>query len=136
MKKSNELINKLNLIPHLEGGYFAETYRDEKGHISQIYYLLKKGQRSHWHKLNKNENLNFYDGSPLKIFLSYDAINISEIILGKDLYGGEQYSFTVKANTWFSMCSLGKWSLIGCTVAPAFDYKDLELAPPNWYPGK
>ena len=136
MNKCDQLIDKLNLIPHPEGGHFAETLRDVKGQISHIYYLLKKGERSHWHKINKNEVLLFYDGDPLQILLSKDKIHTQEIIIGKDLDNGHQYHFVVEAKTWFSMISLGRWSLIGCIVAPAFNYSDLELAPPNWNPGK
>ena len=136
MNKYNELINKFNMLPHPEGGYFVETYKDSNGHMSHIYYLLKKGEISHWHKLSKNENLHFYDGDPIKIFLSDNKINLSKIILGKNFSKNQQYNFTVKAETWFSMESLGDWSLIGCIVAPAFEYKDLELAPPNWNPEK
>ena len=136
MNKCEKLINKLNLAPHPEGGHFVETLRDTKGNMSHIYYLLKKGEISNWHKLTKNENLHFYDGDPLKVFLSCDKIHTSEIILGRDLNKKQRYHFTVKAGTWFSMRSLGKWSLIGCNVAPAFNYKDFELAPPNWSPGK
>lgn len=132
MNKSDELIHKLGLIPHPEGGYFAESFRGENGYVSHIYYLLKKGETSHWHKLTKNENLHFYDGDPLRVCLSKDKIHTQEIIMGKD----HQYHFIVEAETWFSMTSLGTWSLIGCVVIPAFDYKDFELAPPNWFPGK
>ena len=136
MNKCDKLINKLNLTPHPEGGHFAETFRDTKGRISHIYYLLKKGETSHWHKINKNEVLIFYDGDPLQIFLSNDKIHTQKIIIGKDLDKGHKYHFVVKLETWFSMISLGKWSLIGCIVAPAFNYKDFELAPPNWSPKK
>ena len=136
MNKCDQLIDKLNLIPHPEGGHFAETYRDTDGLLSHIYYLLIKGEKSHWHKLTKNENLHFYDGDPLKVFLSNDKINISEIILGKDLQKNQHYNFTIKSETWFSMCTTGEWSLIGCVVAPAFSYEDFELAPPSWKPGK
>ena len=136
MNKYNELINKFNMLPHPEGGYFVETYRDSNGNMSHIYYLLKKGEISHWHKLSKNENLHFYDGDPIKIFLSTDQINTSEIILGKDLKKNHYYNFNIKAETWFSMSTMGNWSLIGCVVAPAFSYKDFELAPPNWSPNK
>ena len=98
--------------------------------------LLKNGQTSHWHKLTKNENLHFYDGDPLRILLSKDKIHTKEITMGKDLEKKHQYHFIVEAETWFSMISLGTWSLIGCVVVPAFNYKDFELAPPNWSPGK
>ena len=72
MNNPDDLIKKLKLEPHPEGGYFAESFRDKKGTVSLIYYLLKKGDVSHWHKLTKNEILHFYDGDPLKIYMSKD----------------------------------------------------------------
>ena len=83
MTKCNELIKKLSLVPHPEGGHFVETYKDANNYFSHIYYLLKKGEKSHWHKLIKNENLHFYDGDPLKVFLTNDKINVSEIVRRK-----------------------------------------------------
>ena len=136
MQKCEQLIDKLKLIPHPEGGHFVETFRDNKDQISHIFYLLKNGEKSHWHKINKNELLIFYDGDPLQILLSKDKIHTKKIILGKDLDSGQKYHFIVKEETWFSMIPLDKWSLIGCIVVPAFNYHDLELAPPNWSPGK
>jgi len=136
MNKCDDLIDKLSLIPHPEGGHFAETLRDTNGHVSHIYYLLKKNETSHWHKLNKNEILHFYDGDPLQIFLSKDKSTTYEVTLGRSLNKGQQFHFVVKAETWFCMSTLGEWSLIGCIVAPAFNYKDLKLAPSNWSPNK
>lgn len=136
MNKCDKLIDKLKLIPHPEGGHFAETIRDTKGQISHIYYLLKKGETSHWHKINKNEVLLFYDGDPVQVLLSKNKISTNKITLGKDLDIGHLYHFLVEAETWFSMISLGKWSLIGCIVVPAFNYNDFELAPPNWNPSQ
>jgi len=136
MYKCDKIIEKLNLLPHPEGGHFTETFRDNEGQISHIYYLLKKGETSHWHKINKNELLVFYDGDPLLVLSSKNKIHTKEITIGKDLERGHKYHFVVRAKTWFSMVPLGKWSLIGCIVAPAFDYKDFELAPHNWSPGK
>ena len=134
--KCDKLIDELKLIPHPEGGHFVETFRDSKNQISHIYYLLKKGETSHWHKINKNELLVFYDGDPLQVLLSKDRVHTQKIIMGKDINNDHKYHFVVKAETWFSMVPLGKWSLIGCIVVPAFDYKDFELAPLSWYPGK
>lgn len=136
MTDINNIIKKLEMIPHPEGGHYSETFRDKNEYFSHIFYLLKKGEKSHWHKLKKNENLNFYDGDPLKILLTKDEVNISEIILGRNLDDNQNYNFTVKADTWFSMCPLGEWSLIGCIVAPAFNFEDFQLAPQNWNPGK
>ena len=134
--KCDKLIDELKLIPHPEGGHFVETFRDSKNQISHIYYLLKKGETSHWHKINKNELLVFYDGDPLQILFSKDRVHTQKIIIGKNINNDHKYHFVVKAETWFSMVPLGKWSLIGCIVVPAFDYKDFELAPLSWYPGK
>tara|TARA_B100002003_G_scaffold145678_1_gene134914 strand:- start:409 stop:816 length:408 start_codon:yes stop_codon:yes gene_type:complete len=134
MNNSDEIIKKLQMIPHPEGGYFKESYRNEN--ISLIYYLLKKNEKSHWHRLTKNEILHFYNGDPLKLLISKDGKNIEEIILNNKNNNDHIFHYIVKAGTWFSMESQGEYSLIGCTVAPPFDYDDFELAPKNWKPEK
>ena len=134
MNNSDEIIKKLQMIPHPEGGYFKESYRNEN--ISLIYYLLKKNEKSLWHRLTKNEILHFYNGDPLKLLISKDGKNIEEIILNNKINNDQIFHYIVKAGTWFSMESQGEYSLIGCTVAPSFDYDDFELAPKNWRPGK
>ena len=134
MSDSDEIIEKLKMIPHPEGGYFKESYRNEN--ISLIYYLLKKNEKSHWHRLTKNEILHFYNGDPLKLLISKDGKNIEEIILNNKINNDQIFHYIVKAGTWFSMESQGEYSLIGCTVAPSFDYDDFELAPKDWKPEK
>ena len=134
MSDSDEIIEKLKMISHPEGGYFKESYRNEN--VSLIYYLLKKNEKSHWHRLTKNEILHFYDGDPLKLLISKNGKNIKEIILNNKNNNGQIFHYIVKAGTWFSMESQGEYSLIGCTVAPPFDYDDFELAPKKWKPGK
>ena len=132
MSNSDEIIKKLDMVPHPEGGHFKELYRDKN--ISLIYYLLKKNEKSHWHRLKKNEILHFYDGDPLIVYLSKDGINTKQKILNNNL---DQLShLVIKNGTWFSMETKGEFSLIGCTVAPAFDYADFEIAPQNWEPEK
>ena len=128
MNNSDEIIKKLQMIPHPEGGYFKESYRNEN--ISLIYYLLKKNEKSHWHRLTKNETLHFYSGDPLRIYMSDDEINVNLFEIGKN----NNFHYTIKSGTWFAMKSTGNYSLIGCSVAPAFDYKDFELAAPDWSP--
>ena len=132
MNNPDDLIKKLKLTPHPEGGHFAESFRDNKGNVSLIYYLLKEGEASHWHKLTKNEILHFYDGDPIKIFLSKDKKEVSTIILGRNINNQEYLHYVIKSQTWFGMKSTGSWSLIGCTVSPAFDYSDFELASKDW----
>ena len=136
MNDPDKLIEKLKMSPHPEGGYFAESFRDKDNKISLIYYLLKKNQRSHWHRLTKNEILHFYEGHPLSVHISKDGKTSNTKILGNNIDKKETAHLVVKAGSWFSMISLGNYSLIGCTVAPGFNYADFELAPENWEPGK
>jgi len=132
MNNGDKIIKKLQMMPHPEGGHFKESYRDNN--ISLIYYLLKKNEKSHWHRLKKNEILHFYDGDPLIVNLSKDGINTEQKILNN--HEDQLSHLVVKRGTWFSMETKGEFSLIGCTVAPAFDYTDFELAPQNWKPKK
>ena len=131
-----KLIEKLKMIPHPEGGYFAESFRDKENNVSLIYYLLKKNQLSHWHRLKKNEILHFYLGSPMSVYISQDGIISKTLVLGNNINNNENSHLVIKAGSWFSMKSKGSYSLIGCTVAPAFNYDDFELAPKDWVPGQ
>ena len=136
MNDPDYLIEKLKMTPHPEGGYFAESFRDKKNNVSLIYYLLKKNQKSHWHRLTKNEILHFYDGYSMNVHISNDSKTSYSKILGKNIDNNESLHLVITAGSWFSMTSSGIYSLIGCTVSPGFDYKDFELAPKNWAPSK
>ena len=133
---SDKIIEQLKMSMHPEGGHFSESFRDDQNNVSLIYYLLKKNEKSHWHRLTKNEILHFYKGSPLNISVSEDGKTSNNITLGNNIDDNENMHLVVKAGSWFSMESTGGYSLIGCTVAPAFDYEDFELAPKNWKPGR
>ena len=128
MEDADTLIKQMNMISHPEGGHYVEVLKNE--YVSQIYYLLKKNERSHWHRLKKNEILHFYLGEPLEVFTSINGTDYSSFSLGLN----NNFIFTVQSNTWFAMRSTGSFSLIGCTVAPAFDFEDFELAPKGWSP--
>ncbi len=128
MEYADTLIKQMNMISHPEGGHYVEVLKNE--YVSQIYYLLKKNERSHWHRLKKNEILHFYLGEPLEVFTSINGTDYSSFSLGLN----NNFIFTVQSNTWFAMRSTGSFSLIGCTVAPAFDFEDFELAPKGWNP--
>ena len=134
MDDSDKLIEQLEMKPHPEGGYYSESFRDRDNSVSLIYYLLKKEQRSHWHRLTKNEILHFYKGDPLSVHISADAKTTITKKLGHSMADNENLHIIIPAGSWFSMNSEGEYSLIGCTVSPAFDYTDFELAPPNWKP--
>ena len=136
MNDPASLIESLKMTPHPEGGHFAETFRADDGSASLIFYLLKSDERSHWHRLTKNEILNFYDGDPMSVLLSPDGVSIQRKTLGRNAVDNEAYHLIVPKGTWFSMQSTGDWSLIGCTVSPAFSFDDFELAPKGWMPGR
>ena len=134
MDDSDKLIEQPEMNPHPEGGYYSESFRDRDNSVSLIYYLLKKEQRSHWHRLTKNEILHFYKGDPLSVHISADGKTTITKKLGSGISSNENLHLVIHAGSWFSMNSEGDYSLIGCTVSPAFDYVDFELAPPNWEP--
>lgn len=130
----------LDLRPHPEGGHYRETFRaarpDGAGRpvSSAIYYLLDAGETSEWHRVDADEIWHFYAGAPLVITISRDGHDASAHHLGPDLAGGQNPQLVVPAGHWQSATSLGAWTLVGCTVAPAFDFAGFELAPPGWRP--
>ncbi|MEQ9145801.1 MAG: cupin domain-containing protein [Parvibaculaceae bacterium] len=136
------LIDLLGLQPHPEGGHFRETFRDApqgsggRGHSTAIYYLLRAGERSHWHRVDAAEVWHFYAGSPLRLSIAADGTAMpDDIRLGPDVADGERPQAIVPAGAWQAAEPLGPWTLVGCTVAPGFDFSGFELAPPDWMPG-
>ena len=135
-----EIIRLLDLYPHPEGGHFRETFRDEIGpagrsHSTAIYYLLCAGERSHWHRVDAAEIWHHYSGAPLRLSLSADGEKVSHHRLGTDLLAGERPQIAVPKDCWQGAESLGAWTLVGCTVAPAFQFSGFEMAPPEFNPG-
>ncbi|MCY1665770.1 cupin domain-containing protein [Rhizobium sp. SL86] len=137
---ADEIITTLAMQPHPEGGWYTETFRDEngaaRGHSTAIYYLLKAGERSHWHRVkDAAEVWHFYAGGPLKLRLAKDGESAREEILGLDLAKGERPQVVVVADEWQCAEPLGAFTLVGCTVAPGFVFEKFEMAPPGWEPG-
>jgi predicted cupin superfamily sugar epimerase len=127
------------LEPHPEGGHFCETFRDADGpdgraRSTAIYFLLKRGERSHWHRVDAAEVWHFYAGSPLTLRTAEEGRPIEAIRLGPDFAAGERPQGAVPARHWQSAESLGDWTLVGCTVAPGFRFEGFELAPAGWEP--
>lgn len=134
------VIRALDLKPHPEGGHYRETYRDappdgSRGAMTAIYYLLQAGEVSAWHRVDAAEIWHFYAGSPLRLTLSPDGHRTEHVELGPNVAAGERPQALVPAGCWQSATSLGAWTLVGCTVAPAFEFAGFELAPPGWAPG-
>ena len=130
MNLINSIIKHHKMTPHPEGGHYVEVFKNKD--VSHIYFLLEEHQHSHWHRLAKNETIHFYSGSPLTIFTSKNGQEFETNEIGSQ----NKFMFNVDKNTWFAMKPTGLFSLIGCTVAPAFEFEDLELAPKNWKPSK
>ncbi len=134
---ADDIIRALDLKPHPEGGHFRETFRDPngaRGASTAIYYLLKQGERSHWHRVDAAEVWHFYAGDPLELALSTDSRTTQTQILGTNIAKGERPQIIVPKNVWQSAKPLGAFTLVGCTVAPAFMFEAFEMAPPNWRP--
>ncbi len=134
------VIRLLNLQPHPEGGHYRETFRDprlvENGRSasSHIYYLLGVGEVSEWHRVDAAEIFHFYAGAPMVLTLSENGHDASAFHLGADLQSGQRPHLVVPSGTWQTATSLGAWTLVGCTVAPAFEFSGFEMAPAGWRP--
>lgn len=135
---AQELIERLGLAPHPEGGWYRENWRDVaadggRGSGTAIYFLLTEGQRSHWHRVDAAEVWHHYAGASLELAVAEGAHH--EVIrLGPDVAAGEHPQAVVHARAWQAARSLGAWTLVGCTVSPSFDFDGFELAPPDWVP--
>ena len=124
------LVEYHKMIPHPEGGHYVEVFKNKD--VSHIYFLLEGHEHSHWHRITKNETVHFYTGDPLEIYTSKDGEEFETNQIGSN----NNFIYSIEKNTWFAMKPKGKYSLIGCTVAPAFEFEDLELAPKDWKPSK
>ena len=134
-----DIIARLDLKPHPEGGHYRESFRDaglnESGRVrsTAIYFLLSRGERSHWHRIDAVEIWHYYAGDALILQIADDR-GTRSLRLGPDLAGGEVLQAIVPAHAWQGAESTGDWTLVGCTVAPGFDFAKFELAPKGWMP--
>ncbi|MCF3641005.1 cupin domain-containing protein [Rhizobium sp. TRM95111] len=134
------IIETLGMQRHPEGGWYVETFRDSRGgmrgHSTAIYYLLERGEQSHWHRVTDAVEIwHHYAGDPLALMLSADGTAVETLVLGPDIAAGQRPQGVVPANAWQSAEPLGDWTLVGCTVAPGFDFASFEMAPAGWRPG-
>lgn len=130
----DQIIEKLGMLPHPEGGHYVETYRapaaaGERAVCTAIHFLLRRGERSHWHRVDAVEIWLWHAGDPLRLL-----VDGATLTLGPDLLAGQQLQGVVPAHAWQAASSLGAWSLVSCVVAPGFDFTGFELAPPGWEP--
>ncbi|MCX7737220.1 MAG: cupin domain-containing protein [Candidatus Kapabacteria bacterium] len=145
LKNAEYWIEKLRLQQHIEGGYFTEIYRSkntikkenlpnsynsDRCFLTSIYYLLKSGQKSLFHKIKSDEIWHFFAGSPLKLLSIYPNNEFHTFILGNDFEKNEIFQVGIPANSWIAATPIfdNSYSLVGCTVAPGFEFSDLEIA--------
>jgi predicted cupin superfamily sugar epimerase len=135
---ADEIIATLGLAPHPEGGWYVQTFVDGAGENGRarstaIYFLLRAGERSHWHRVDAVEIWHWHAGAPIELQIS-GTEGTTAHVLGSDLLSGQRPQVMVPAHAWQSARSLGDWTLVGCTVAPGFRFEGFELAPPGWNP--
>lgn len=134
MSDIQAIIEKYQLQPHPEGGYFREVYRseqlvnsklagEERNAFTHIYFLLTKGQISRFHRVLHDEIWNFYEGSPLKL-IEFDGQKIEEKVLGSE---NGTYVSVIKGGAFQAAETTGECSLVGCSVGPGFDFKDFSF---------
>ncbi len=136
----NELIRRLDLAPHPEGGHFRRTWAhsvtiDGRPLASAIVYLLIAGEHSQWHRIDAVEMWHHYAGGPLELLICDDGVGVRSHRLGSDVLGGDEPQVVVPAGAWQAARPIGDHALVGCTVTPGFEFSGFELAPPGWQPG-
>ena len=135
-----EIIARLELRPHPEGGHYRETFRDQRidgqgrACATAIYFLLRRDAPSHWHRIDATEIWHYYAGSPLTLRIAHEGCAPHLLRLGPDVAAGERPQAIVPASAWQAAESTGDWTLVGCTVAPAFEFAKFEMAPKDWEP--
>lgn len=134
-----EIVAALGMARHPEGGWYVETFRDAaggpRGHSTAIYFLLERGDVSAWHRVvDAVEVWHHHAGAPLALSVCEEGGAVETMRLGPDILAGERPQGVVPANWWQTARSLGDWTLVGCTVAPGFDFASFELAAPGWSP--
>ncbi|HWA69223.1 MAG TPA: cupin domain-containing protein [Rhizomicrobium sp.] len=132
--EADRLIRLLDLRPHPEGGWFRETFRDaphdeSRAASTAIYFLLMAGQASRWHRVDAAEVWHFYRGAPLEL-----KIGKQTHILGPDIDEAQAPQLVVPPFAWQAAKSMGDYTLVGCTVAPGFEFAKFEMAPDGFSP--
>lgn len=128
------LIDKYQLVPHPEGGFYREVYRSEqrvkspvtfqsRDAVTHIYFLLMRGQVSRFHKVLHDEIWNLYEGAPLRLIVT-DGEKVEENLIGATC---DAYFYVVSGGMFQAAESTGDYSLVGCTVAPGFDFADFSF---------
>ena len=134
---ARSVIEVLALEPHPEGGWYRETFRDRpdrgRAKSTAIYFLLEAGKISAWHRIDAAELWHWYAGAPLELTVAGTG-RAQVTVLGTDLAAGQRPQCVIPADAWQTSRTLGEWTLVGCTVAPGFEFEHFEMAPPGFEP--
>jgi predicted cupin superfamily sugar epimerase len=130
------LIELLGLKPHPEGGHYREMFRDEgkRAHSTAIYFLLRAGESSRWHRIDAAEIWHFYRGDPLELVIAETGRPAARHVLGNTVERGEHPQIVVPPHAWQRARPLGAYTLAGCTVAPGFEFSSFEMARDGFEP--
>ncbi len=139
MTDARAIIETLGLAPHPEGGWYRETWRAEaapgaRAAGTAIYYLLEADQFSHWHRVDAAEIWLWHAGAPLALTLSPDGHDAESHVLGPEIAQGQRPQIVIAPRWWQTAASLGRFTLVSCTVSPGFEFDGFEMAPPDWRP--
>jgi uncharacterized protein len=144
MDEARQIIERLGLAPHPEGGWYRETWRGAAGVAggrspgTAILFLLEAGARSHWHRVDADELWLWHAGAPLELRMTEvaDAQRWHAVRLGGDVLAGDVPQCRVPAHCWQAAEATAGWALVSCVVVPGFDFAGFELAAPGWAPGE
>jgi uncharacterized protein len=137
---AGDVISLLGLEPHIEGGFYKQTFADLPDASGRpvstlIYYMLTNNEAGAWHRVDAAEVWHWYAGAPMLLSISRDGKTVSEHHLGSNLAAGERPQLVIPRGEWQRAKVLGDWSLVGCTVSPGFIFSKFEQAEPGWEPG-
>lgn len=141
MDTARAIIERLQLEPHPEGGWYRETWRadaaaGERAGGTCIHFLLEAGHRSHWHRVDADELWLWHAGAPLELQIAGEDGAIEAVTLGGDVLRGHAPQRLVPAGCWQATEARAGWGLVSCVVVPGFDFTGFELAPPGWSPAR
>ena len=128
--EADRIVAALGLEPHPEGGWYRQTWvgpGEARASGTAILFLLKAGERSHWHRVDADEVWIFNAGSPLILSLGQEVAR--EVLMGPDVLGGQVVQQVVPSGWWQAARSVGEWTLVTCAVSPGFRFEGFELAP-------
>ncbi len=131
------IIAHLGLQPHPEGGWYRQTWAGPliagRASGTAIHFLLKAGERSHWHRVDADEIWLYHAGAPLTLSLAQTLAGPTRhLVVGPQVLAGQSPQAVVPAGQWQAAETTGDFTLVSCTVSPGFRFEGFELAAPGF----